>query len=413
MRHVRLLVVMFLSLAVLLSLIACNGRRIPNPKPDRNPPRNPDGPGDTPRDPPNHVYGTTQFGLHAAFRKDLLDQVGVNLVRTIITDDQIKGGSSGRGEPEFLTKMKEMHGQGIDIIVTLRWPELGDPESKYDRVPIGDDRRRSLDLLRRFLNEAGPYMAWFSLQNEVVTGGPGLYHDKDKTYTQKYDGSPAVDWFRALARECIAARESNPRLSHLKFSSPALTSASTMEVATGGRRNAVNAAFIEEIIDFSNEYMDALDIHLHVDSEHDCHTIVEYLVARSRVPLTTTEWSQARVAEDWLRQPVSDRSLASYGSTNGEVIQNAYKNRMSGSEWNRLIATAPLTETFIEDSYAYFVDCKFVHACYAGGYQSGKPQFDWKAVWASKTVASRGSQYTPNDRILRQLQALARDIRRK
>lgn len=359
---------------------------------------------------------STRLGLHAAFNLEMLQDVGVETARILLSANQIEAASNQTrrgGTPEFVQKLKQMDQRGIETIISVRWPESGrgNNESKFDGVPRdANEQRRKLTLFRRFLEEAGPYIDWVSLGNEVVTGGPGVYKGSNREFNRQLGAIPAIAWFEALAEEAKKVRDSGPRYAHLKIMSPGLTSAPVKNLAEGSLRNRTDADFVNAIIDFANQHCDALDIHLHVTTLKELETVVDFLREKSTVPLTTTEWSQAKAAKEWLSRTVAD--TGKYGNVrNGDVIKKAYTNKMSRAEWERFITKVPYDPTFLGKSFAILDEAGFVHACYGGGFQFGNPLFDWKAVYVTKTVDTRGgSVLVPNKLIYEPLKRLAEQV---
>jgi len=384
--------------------------------------------------------GKTRLGLHGAAEPQIARDTGVSTVRVVLKSDQIAGALRARAgaEPEFIQKLKEFKAAGVEVFVTIRWPEAekkkkadqaepaprnprnrrrggpaplaseyqpdieqaarkGDAGGKdFDLVPTGGEREAQLKLVRDFLTQCGPYISWFGLQNEV-SGGPGVYSPEDMA-RDSGGKSPAIEWLTALADTARDVRATVPGVAHLRIGSPALSDGITLARARGTVRKTADAdtttQFIDDVIKLAEAKCDALDVHLHVANIDESREIIKYVRARTSMPLTCTEWSDARAADEWLRAPVADPKR--FGDVrNGEYILNAYKNPVSIEEWDAFIKTAPGDPEFLEKQYDLMNEYKFIHACYGGPWQFGNPKFDWKALYASKTT--RASKGRPNE----------------
>ena len=162
------------------------------------------------------------FGLRDA---SLLSDLNAEYTRIIAWDTDIKaiynqidnGGSLENNI--YYNQIKNIHDTGVNIILTLRWPDQNSSDpALYDRVPIAQDKVEALSLLSRFINDFGPWLEIYSLQNEVGGLGPGTYAQEDMINSG--NGSPAVLWWKEIVSTINTEKQNNPELAHLKISSP-------------------------------------------------------------------------------------------------------------------------------------------------------------------------------------------------
>jgi len=335
----------------------------------------------------------TVLGVHNLFFgwSEYITAINAKATRRIIDDRTIKSWfSDSKKKSRIVSYMQTCRNQEIQVILSIRWPNWENKKRKAmenkphdDRVPVGKDREESLALLDRFLNEFGPYMDWYSFQNEAVAGN-GEYPDHLKKDSK--GNSPACEWFATLAEHTRELMKENPKLSHLKFMSPALTTVNNQ--ANGA--HSLNTWFIEQIIEMSNEHMDAIDVHFHdVVTPEDTRKSIKWVKRKAKIPLASTEWAPTRAGEEWLKSPVADERFGK-DIVNGQFIQNTYKKPVSIELWNEFMATVPLDPAvFIEKQYKVCNEEGMVVLCYGGGGQIGKPQFDWKQLIATRTVKGK------------------------
>lgn len=324
--------------------------------------------------------GATRLGVHNGFDERAVADLDPEMVRVIVNDRAIAAGIEaieGGEASSFLERLKGYDDAGIEVVVTVRWPT--DPGASgrvdTDRVPRGADRVEALSLLRRFVTGVGPYVGWIQLGNEVIAG-PGRYELADR--------GDSIGWLTAEAREIAAVRASDPELRHLGIVSPAIAFP-----ALDGREppepNPGVLAYFEELVRLAEAETDALDAHLHVSSVDDARTIVEFVRGYTAMPLTTLEWSQAKVGKDWLREPAPP----GFGpGTNRDYIARAYADRVPAGDWDRFIAGSPHDPgRFMPRMYRLLMRERFVDAAYAPGHQYGNPLYDADALFANQVVA--------------------------
>ncbi len=267
--------------------------------------------------------------------------------------------------------MIQLDSAGVKLVAFLTWPKdtVKNIGVNLERIPVASDRDTVFYYLEKFLLTAGPYIDWIQIDQEPL--GVTKY---DTTYTMEQ----VLDWWRLVADFIQKRRSRNPSLSHLKIMTGGITG---IRGLLNGGGSPLLAARIDSIIQFGEDYCDAIDVHLHTVSVDMGARQIAYLKERTNMPLATTEWSQARVAFGWLEQVNSQ-----YGMTNRDVISNAYDQPMSPQEWQDLIATAPYTPNFIPDFYNVLNENEFVLACYGSAVQYGSPAYDWKQLKATKTT---------------------------
>ncbi|MGB0370330.1 MAG: hypothetical protein ACPGN3_03205 [Opitutales bacterium] len=351
-----------------------------------------------------------KIGLHGLPNPNLLRQTGAGGLRMIVSDTELKQILSGKGGPKAQAAMKmvqQLHSQGAHVVVSLRFPDRDGPEStssvrpRFDRIPKGQDRTETIQLVRRFLRQAGPFLYGVQLNNEPV-GGPGQYAMKDMD-PRGNAWSPATQWFIDLVNVIREERASNRRLSNLKIVSPGF--AGIGEYLRGKRFPKAYLAFTEELIRFSNEYTELLDVHLHVEDVEQVREIVEYMRKQSSLPFITLEWSQARGVFGWMKERVQ---VPGYRGTNEDFIRQAYRNPVTPDVWRTFMESSPLDPHFVRESFPILRDAGFVFVCYGPSIQYGDPPFDMVCLFAAKTVKSSGGRVPRNEFWFGQYQKLVR-----
>ncbi len=326
----------------------------------------------------------TLLGTHGGSTPNIAKSLGTQAIRYGFTDYQIKKVFLNGNEVAAIDKMKAFDSLGIAQIVFLRWPEdtvevIG---TNYERIPIGADRAEVFQNLYKFLIAAGPYIDWIQINQEPL--GATKYD-----YTT-YTISEIIEWWIAVVQFIKDKQIAYPlELGHLEIMTGGIT-------GIKGALNSPNspvAAIIDSIIQFGENYCDAIDLHLHTSSLLDGVAEVEYIKERTNHPLTCTEWSQAHAAAEtgWLDNINTvwiDSSDKYFDFTNEEVIDSAYVTPLDTLDWTNLIATSPYTPNFIPDFYSMLDSNCFIIACYAGVWQYGNPRFDWNQLLASKTVST-------------------------
>ncbi len=350
--------------------------------------------------------GAPILGLHGALDERIIADTGIEAFRVILKDYQLEAARNRDGstqDPEMLRKLRSLHARGIQVIITIRYTAGENLKGKadIDVIPNHSDQARKLALTRQFLLKAGPYISGFSLANEV-TGGPGALEETVMTPAAAGQPSPAIDWYKELAKLAREIRESAPEYRHLAIISPALSDGVTLAMATNRSANETKRRFVDELIEFSEEYCDYLDVHLHIASIEDMREILKYVRQRTEMPLLTLEWSPAHALKDWLYEPAENQARYR-GLRNGEVIRNAYANKLSAKEWNEFIKTAPLETDIMRKQYDLMHEYGFRWAIYGGAYQFQHPIFDTVAIYANHTAV--GSP--PNGVVHEQFKKLA------
>lgn len=365
--------------------------------------------------PPEKVEDTLTIGLHGLPNPQLLQRTGANGLRMIVSDTELAQIMSGQGGAKAQASMKmvrQLHSEGKRVVVSLRFPDTGGPGSdtsvarpRFDRIPQGQDREETIALVRRFLRQAGPFLYGVQLNNEPV-GGPGQYAIKDMD-PRGATWSPATQWFIDLVEVIREERQQNPRLSELRIVSPGF--AGIGEFLRGNKQfPKAYIAFTEELLRFSNQYCELLDVHLHVEDVAEVQSTIDFIRERSDLPLVTFEWSQARAVFDWMKEPLNIPGVATGRATNEEFIRRAYRQPVTPEVWQAFIDSSPLDPNFVRDSFKILRDSGFVFVCYGPSIQYGDPPFDMVTLYAPKTVQSTGSGIPLNTFWFKQYQDLLR-----
>ncbi len=356
----------------------------------------------------------TKLGVFYLPTPELFKKAQLKVTRAIVSDDKIqeiyRQLDSGKQiwQIKPLQKLKTLKSSGVDVIITLRWPqdksllEKGidifkgriDPNSMIDRVPEGLDRERVLQLLKRFLNDFGDQIAVISLQNECL-GGPGQYRTDD---TMRNSGgfSKAGKWLIKVAKTVDELRRSNPKLSHLKISSPtwqAVDRLSSEGAMIPEFHEHPKIKLLGEIVKISNTYCDYVDIHLLETSLKDYPRIIAYVKKHTDLPLITTEWSGLYKVREWLQEPINPKILALIkkefpklvvtAKINRDLVQIAHSRKTPTQLWNKFLETMPHEKDFALRSFQLFEKEGFVYACWALGYQYNNFVFDLNTLFAN------------------------------
>lgn len=367
----------------------------------------------------------TKLGVFYLPNTELFEQARLKVTRAIVNDFQIeeiyRQLDSGKqiAQIEPLQKLKSLKNAGVDVIITLRWPldrsrlEEGtsivngklEPKSMIDRVPKGADSERVLQLLKRFLNDFGDQIAVISLQNECL-GGPGRYRIED-TVRAPGEFSPAGQWLIEVAKTVSDMRRLNPKLSHLKISSPAWQAVDRLSaegVMIPEHHNHPKIRLLGEIIKISNTYCDYVDIHPLQMSLKDLPRIIAHVKKHTDLPLITTEWSGLYQVSEWLQEPVNPKIMAMIKKefpkfplnpkNNEELVQFAHKRKTPLRLWNKFLEDMPHEEDFALRSFQLFEKEGFVYACWALGYQYNNYLFDLNTLFANMVTKE---PFAPNE----------------
>jgi hypothetical protein len=377
-----------LAASLVLTVVGCGGSDSPTAPPAEDN-GNPEPPAESCAllAPPQ---APTILGVHGTTDPNVVAQLGAPLARFILADRTIREALTGTGAGAgAFTKIRAMHDAGRKVIATVRFPE--DPDapagSSPDRIPMGADRAASLQLVRDFLTTAGSAIDWVQLNNEPV-GGPGSYVDGNIAVSA---GSvPALDWLRELATVACETRAANAPLADLRIMSPGLTG--LREIVVGDDLPANRQSFLDSLIVFAEANTEALDLHLHVASVAESEAIIDLVRARTAMPLTSTEWSEAKVSEDWLKLETVDP--AHLGITNRQWVLLAYDQPVTAEVWQQFTSAAPSNPNFLAEHFQMLRSRGFLHGVYASVFQFGQPIFDLKALFANRTVVGA---FAPND----------------
>ncbi len=339
----------------------------------------------------SYSQSPTLIGLHGTSNSNTANRLGAQVVRYGFADYKMKRAISGGDGIELIAKMMALDSLGIEQVVYLKWPDdtievLG---VDLERIPVGADRAEVFRYLDTFLLAVGPYIEWIQISQEPL----GVTKYDDTVYSM----SEIAQWWRTVARFIRERQQAHPALlGHLRIASGGI---SGIRGALSTPNSPVGAV-IDSIIEFGENYCDAIDLHLHTSSVVQGAAEIEYIRDRTNFPLICTEWSQsyAAVESGWLNNintVWTDSTDLYFGRTNKQVIGSAYEEPMDSADWNALIATAPYTDDFIPDFYEVMDSNCFILACYGAVWQYGNPRFDWNHLIANKTVTQPMHQNNP------------------
>jgi hypothetical protein len=330
-----------------------------------------------------------------------LQEIHAGVYRGMVADQdllriysRIPPGESILRSKEF-KNIENIANSGIDVILTIRWPVS--EKSKVDRVPYGKDREASLRLLEKVLHDLGPYIQIYSIQNEVL-GGPGQYDRRD-TIAGADGKIPAIEWLKELTQTARRVIRSDPKLSHIKISSPAFTGFSFLVLGHEHKnvelvRSKKN--FFDAILQFSNQYCDYLDLHLISLNLADMQATVKLMRQRSPLPFIASEWGEVYGLRAWFQRGVSPDFKRKYNSevpmstivTNQDFMNYSFEHQVSREMWNDFVATSPSEAKFIQKSYDLFLKYRFRYACWSIGHQHQPTAYSFKAIFADRSIRS-------------------------
>ena len=323
------------------------------------------------------------LGLHGSSSLNVLNNTDAQVVRYGFTDYQIKNVIQS-GDSSAINNILNIHDESITQVVFLIFPEdsIQTVGADFERIPYGIDSLEVMSYLDTFITAVGTHIDWIQISQEPFGVTP---YD-----TSQYSISDILGWWRTLAGFIRDKSLENPQmLGHLKITTGGITG------IRGVLENPQSpvAPIIDSIILFAENYCDAIDLHLNTTSIESGRREVNYIQTRTNLPLTITEWSQANVAREsgWLNAintVWTDPQDPFYGLSNKTIIDSAYSNQMSLTDWQSLVSTAPYTENFIPDFYAMLDSHCIKLACYAGVLQYGEPNFDWRALYTNKVTES-------------------------
>jgi hypothetical protein len=317
----------------------------------------------------------TKLGVHGVTVPSKIVVLGAKIVRYGFTDYQIKNAFIS-GDSTIINKIQQIDSIGVEQVVFLRYPEdtIDVVGVNYERIPSGTDSIEVLQYLDTFLMTVGPYIDWIQINQEPLGATQYNY--------AVYSREQVLNWWRTLAIFIESKITSNPDdLNHLK-------------IVTGGitfPEDTLNSNFlaaVDSIIQFGEDYCDAIDIHLNVSSLQEGIDNITFIKNRTNHTLVSTEWCQAHASTEsgWLAATNSIYPPPLDTLTNYEVIERAYDSTMTIDCWDSLIATSPYSQNFISDFYSVLDSNCFLFACYAAGFQYGNPVFDWRALFTNRVT---------------------------
>ncbi len=360
---------------------------------------------------------------HAFFNYHEIKQLGVKNIRLLVTDDQIAelmNNPNSQTSKTHKRKLKQLHSDGVGIILTLRFPENKGETFKfafvennilesdamenilhYDRIPVGNDRKMTLELIAQFLDTYGSYINAVQLNNELA-GGPGSY-SKEQIVVKTNGVSQAIEWLTVQANHLKKLRGKNPELTNLKIIGPSI--AGIGEYLDGTKFPDYLVTFTHDLITFSNQHTDAIDIHLHVRDIDHLKESYDYVHERAKKPIVVLEWSQAKIIKKWLHEPLNN-DITPSASTNLEYLTNSYKQKVTSEQWEKFVESSPIEASFIHEAYEYLKNKNVSYACYAPMRQFGDVFFDILAPFPQFSVQSTTQKEPRNTRIYNALKEM-------
>jgi len=147
--------------------------------------------------------------------------------------------------------------------------------------------------------------------------------------------------------------------------------------------------------------LDAIDVHLHMVSAKILKSAIAKVRQATKLPLVTMEWSQAPVVQTsgWLNR----KQNGPFGNvTNMQFMNTCYETRVTQSQWDAFMSTAPYDKSFMRQAISAFSENNFLYAMYGAAFQYGNPKFDSKQLFATKCVKQPGgaSDLPPNNPLL-------------
>jgi len=332
-------------------------------------------------------YPETLLGLHGTMDAATAEEFDAEVLRFGFPDYKIKNAYLQANSEDFINNIKTLHNNGVEIVTYLRWPEdtIELVGADYERIPKGADKDEVFFYLEKYLTDVGPFVDWIQINQEP--SGVTPYHEEDAEEDPETGLIPALEWWKEVAEFICEKREQSNDLAHLKIMSPGITGVKNLVRNDGPDADfdeqPITASVIDNIIDFSENYCDAIDIHLHTESVELGSKEIAYIRERTHMPLATTEWSQAHAAKStgWL-----DDINPVYNASNRHVMTASYNTPMTPEMWQEFMENGPQTPGFIPSFFQVLQENNFVLACYGGAYQYGSPAYDWKMLWAQKTV---------------------------
>ncbi|MEM6723989.1 MAG: hypothetical protein AAF598_08120 [Bacteroidota bacterium] len=361
-----------------------------------------------PNDPPAESTGIAKgiFGLRDAAA---LSNLGAEYTRILAWDsdlkvvyEQVDNGVPLENNP-YYQQIRNIHEAGVHIIFTLRWPDQSSSDpALYDRVPLGQDRQEALDLLSRFLNDFGPMIRIYALQNEVGGLGPGTYVESDMQ--QGPSGSPAVQWWTALTERYQFEKANNSELTHLQISSPVPVLLKRLVFDPSGLP-ATNVDFFYETVEFGNAHCDYIDFHFNTFTLEEHEEALNFLQPLVNKPMIATEWSEVGSSNAYINQAISD-AIKAYAatinynipasiSTNDELIEHLYDHPSNLEFWSLLVEESRYSENFMKASSTLLAEANFKIVCWNSGWQEGLTAYDLRSFFATKTVQGPNNEMIP------------------
>jgi hypothetical protein len=330
------------------------------------------------------VYDTLTC-VHGMTNPSMVSQVKPEALRYIVSDEELKPilqSVSQTGSHEYYDFLKSLHESGIDVYLTLRFPDQstsdgpGSVRPRYDSVPLGDDRAQTLLLIEEVIDVLGPFIDGIQINNEPA-GGPGQYSIFDLT-SQNGEHSPASQWILDASKHVKSYVSDKPAVSHIKVITPAFTGIAAY--LDGKNVPKAMLDFSLEKLEIADECCDMVDVHLHVENTYDVDRSLEWIKSQTDLPIIVFEWSQSRVVWDWMGQKHSS------GVTNLAYVEQAYKNPVSEDGWIEFLHSSPLDENFIIESWEILQSHQIPVACYAPAMQYGDPLYDVVALFVDLTT---------------------------
>ena len=312
----------------------------------------------------------TKVGVFNLDNGDIGAALGAKSVRVTITAKTL-------ANPATMTRLQGFHAAGIAVIATT-WEAAGPGGRLPD--PNSDQWNQELGKYSDFLRTAGPYIDYFSLANE-----PALQMKSD-LQGDSSSRDRVLRFFSAKAERAQSIISADPKLSHVKVSSPAVFG------LTNPREMTDTPQIDALLLQWANKdpHVDVVDIHEHAADADEIEKDIVRAKQLTSKPLIISEWSQAPCAYEWLDSVAAPEFLKRWNltgvDTNSSFVKKCYEQPVGKEEWDDFVSRAPYDPGFMKKAIAVMDRHGIQVATYGQYRQYGSVRFDTKQLTASKTV---------------------------
>jgi hypothetical protein len=319
--------------------------------------------------------GGTLLGIFNPQSPESVKALGAQAIRLLIS-----GRALGHDGPEIAARLSDYRRLGLTVIVTIsHW----NGEKKAPLAALDSEEcRQLLDQFEGFLRAAGSAIDYCAIDNEP------MFDLAPADLARRGTGpAPAIAWYLALAKRAKLVINSDPRLSGIRVSAPALN-----DVHRQAEGKRTQSELIDMFLDWeiNDPNIDALDIHLHVAAVRDVDDALAFMNRKTTKPLLVTEWSQAGAVREWLGTGLDSGFARKWKLgpqlTNRGFIQACYDKPVEKSEWDEFVGKAPYDSAFMRNAFAAMLRHNVAVAAYGAQKQYGNTAFDSKQLLANLTV---------------------------